>query len=96
LLGGGTKAPESEKKGMPIWGWLILAPVILFLIMLLIGSLSGPPSEQSIKRAAVNLCWERYDSITSYGQKDLMKGACNILIDQYEKAYGPSASLRRG
>lgn len=86
---------KSKKQRMPVWAWLIVAPVILFVIVLLVGSLSDPASEKSKKRAAVDLCWERYDSLISHAEKNLMKGACQILVDQYEKTYEPSATLRR-
>ena len=93
----GTLSGEPPKPARkPIWPWIVLTPLALFLAMLVIGALSGPPSEKDRARAAIDLCWKDFDDpLASIETKRFVRGACQMMIDKFESTYGRSASLRR-
>jgi len=74
---------------MKILAWIIGVPVGAFLLLLLIGSLSGPPSEESNKRMAIDLCWQ------DQGKKSLepaiartVAGWCEKMESDFQAKYG--------
>ena len=96
LLTGTTNGQMPVKTRKPIWSWIILTPILLFGAMLLIGALSGPPSEKSKARAAIDICWESVDdNLQSLDTRRFARGTCQMMVEKYETKYGRSATLRR-
>ena len=84
------------KKGLPIWAWIILTPIVLLVLMMVIGALSGPPSENDKARAAIDLCWKDFDDpLASIQTKRFVRGACQMMVEKFETNYGRSVTLRR-
>lgn len=89
-----TKAVACPKCGAhrpkaSIWPWLFGVPLAGLGTLLLLGSLSGPPSAQSSQRRAIQLCWE------NQGRKSLdpatarfAAGACEQMEADYRRTYG--------
>lgn len=91
-----TAIPPQEKKGLPIWAWIILTPIILLLVMMGIGAMSGPPTAKDTARAAIDLCWKDVDDqLTSVQSRRMIRDVCRNLVDKYETEYGRASSLRR-
>lgn len=96
LLTGTIDGVPPPKNRKPIWPWFILAPLLLFGGMLVIGAMSGPPTEQDRARIAIDLCWKGVDDpLQSLDVRRLMRGTCKQMVGQYESKYGRSATLRR-
>lgn len=51
----------GAKKGLPIWAWIILTPIVLLVLMMGIGAMSGPPTEKDNARSVIELCWKDVD-----------------------------------
>lgn len=96
LLTGTSDGQPPKTARKPIWPWVVLTPILLLGAMMLIGALSGPPSEKDKARAAIDLCWKGVDdNIQTRDARSFIRGACQGMVEKYEATYGRSASLRR-
>jgi hypothetical protein len=96
LLTGTVSGEPPTPARKPIWPWFILVPLVLFGLLLVIGALSGPPSEKDRDRLAIDLCWKDYDDpLASIQTKTFVRGACRGMVDKFEAKHGRSATLRR-
>lgn len=96
LLTGTADDPTPAKKRRSIWPWLVLAPLILFGILLLIGALSGPPDAKDKSRIAIELCWKDFDDdLKSVETRRFIRSTCQSMVKKYEEQYGRSVTLRR-
>ncbi|WP_325984955.1 hypothetical protein VP719_21020 [Pseudomonas protegens] len=96
LLTGTINSEPTKLARKPIWPWFIFVPLALFGLLLLIGALSGPPTEKDRDRLAIDLCWKDFDDpLASLQTKTFVRGACRGMVDKFEATYGRSASLRR-
>jgi hypothetical protein len=95
LLTGTTTGEPPKRQRKPIWPWFVLVPLVLFLVILVIGHLSGPLSEKDKAKAEIDLCWKNYkDPLASGDMKMILSEACRSLTENYENTYGGSATLR--
>lgn len=73
---------------MKILAWIVGVPVGLFILMLIIGALSGPPSEKSNARAAISTCWsEQQRKSATPGEQRFIAGACEQMERDFEVKY---------
>lgn len=96
LASGPNSAKQPTTTGTPIWIWVVLTPILLLGGLMLIGALSGPPTEKDNARAAIDLCWKGVDdNLASVEARRFVRGACQKMVDKFEAQYGRSSSLRR-
>lgn len=78
----------AKPKRRRIWPWVLATPVVAFGGLLLIGAMSGPPSEQSRARQAISLCWdEQAKKSNSPGGAQFIAGACERMEREYRARY---------
>lgn len=71
-----------------MWKWIVGVPVGLFVLMMIIGSLS-PPSESGTARRAIDLCWsEQQRKSLPPDQARFIAGACEKMESDFKKKYG--------
>lgn len=91
----GPRAPayqmpnETPSSGFSLWWLVLIIPVALFLLMLVIGAMAGPPSERSQARSAIDLCWtEQKRKSFDPGTQRFIAGTCEMMEREFQKKYG--------
>jgi hypothetical protein len=81
-------AAAASSGGMSKWWLLVIIPVGIFLLLLVIGFLSGPPDEKSRSRSAISLCWEeqKRKSLDPAMQR-FIAGACEKMESDFRTKY---------
>jgi len=74
---------------MKVLAWLIGVPVGLFVLMLIIGALSGPPDEKSRARDTIELCWSDHAKKSlDPSTARLVASTCERLEAEFLQRYG--------
>lgn len=72
-----------------MWKWIVGVPVGLFILMMIIGSLSPGSSESGSARRAIDNCWsEQQRKSLPPDQARFIAGACEKMEGDYKKKYG--------
>lgn len=71
------------------WGWLLVSPVILFVVFVAFGFMfPGDPAKQR-SRDAIDLCWDGYKKKSnSAGTAQFIAGACEKMEGDFVKKWG--------
>lgn len=88
----------GKKQGTSIWVWVVLTPILLFVLMMIIGSNVDP--DKSNARSSVEYCWDAYDRLSkdpsiTRSARGFAYEACQQKVRDFEKQYGRSATMRK-
>lgn len=79
----------SARSGFSLWWLILIVPVGLFLLLLVIGALSGPPSERQTAQLAIELCWkEQSKKSLDPGSQRFIAGSCEMMEREFRAKYG--------
>jgi len=82
-------AIKDPRKEVSNWWLIVVIPIGLFALLMIIGSLSGPPDEKSSKRRAISLCWDdQKRKSLSPGTQQFIAGACEKMESDFRQKYG--------
>lgn len=88
----------GKSQGVSVWVWILLTPVVLFAIMMLIGSGADPAKVNARER--LSACWDSYENLAKNPgiptpATDLAYSACHESAREFERKYGYSATIRK-
>lgn len=79
----------AARSGFSLWWLILIIPVGIFLLLMLIGTLSGPPSERQTARMAIELCWkEQSRKSLDPGSQRFIAGSCEMMEREFRAKYG--------
>lgn len=86
---GAAARSEARPGGFSLWWLVLIIPVALFLLMLVIGSIAGPPDDRAQARGAIDLCWaEQKRKSLDPGSQRFIAGTCEMMERQFREKYG--------
>jgi len=82
-------ATTTARSGFSLWWLILIIPGGLFLLVFVIGALSGPPSERQTARLAIELCWKEQSSKSlDPATQRFIAGSCEMMEREFRAKYG--------